>query len=255
MPLVVIASGKGGVTKTTTAYALAAALREQKKEPVLLDLDPGASLTENAGLIADGRHALDFLEGNGTVESLSATTQDGTPLIPGTAALLEPTGKPELKWAKRLKAYAADQLIVVDTAQGLALPATRAAILAADFIIIPMQAEPAVIKRSYPDVLGLVRALRKDAAFAAEFPLKPRLLFVMTKHNGRLALARHQLNALAEEGVKISAYVPTAVAAAEACLAGRSIVTFAPKSPVAQAYRALARELVAEMNSQKLNAA
>jgi len=257
MPLVVVASGKGGVTKTTTAYALAAALRELDEHPVLLDLDPGASLTENAGLIADGTHALDLLEGRGSVESLSAPTTDDIALIPGTADLLGAAGhRSQLTaWAERLRMAAGTKLLIADTAQGLGLPATRAALLAADYIVVPMQAEPAVIKRSYPDVLALLRLFRADEELRSRFPLNPSLLFVLTKHNSRLGLTRHELDKLAKEGVQIAAYVPTGVAAAEACLSGKSVVTYAPRSPVAQGYRALARTLIAAMNARKIEVA
>jgi len=257
MPLIVVASGKGGVTKTTTTYALAAALRELEEAPVLLDLDPGASLTENAGLIADGTHALDLLEGRGTVASLSAPTTDGIPLVPGSGDLLAAAGERSqlIAWADRLRAAAASTLLVADTAQGLGLAATRAALLAADYIIVPMQAEPAVIKRSYPDVLALLRLFRADAELRARFTLDPSLLFVLTKHNARLGLTRHELDKLAKEGVQIAAYVPTGVAAAEACLSGKSVVTYAPRSAVAQGYRALARTLIAAMNARKIDVA
>jgi cellulose biosynthesis protein BcsQ len=257
MPLIVVASGKGGVTKTTTTYALGAALRELEEAPVLLDLDPGASLTENAGLIADGTHALDLLEGRGTVESLSAPTIDDIPLIPGTGDLLAAAGDRAqlVAWAERLREAAEATLLIADTAQGLGLPATRAALLAADYIVVPMQAEPAVIKRSYPDVLALLRLFRGDPELRSRFPLNPSLLFVLTKHNGRLGLTHHELDKLAKEGVQIAAFVPSAVAAAEACLSGQSVITYAPRSPVAEGYRALARTLVAALNARKIEVA
>lgn len=254
MALLVVASGKGGVTKTTTAYALAAALRELEEQPVLLDLDPGGSLTENAGLIADGRHALDLLEGYGELERFAAMTPDGLPLIPGTGDLLGAGASQEhqVRWADRLREIAQHQLIIADTAQGLGLAATRAALLAADYIVVPMQAEPAVIKRSYPDVLALLRFFRGDPALRERFPLNPSLLFILTKYNGRLGLTRHELEKLAREGVQVAAYVPSGVAAAEACLSGQSVITYAPHSPVAEGYRALARTVLATMNAQKV---
>lgn len=257
LALIVVASGKGGVTKTTTTYALAAALRELEEPCVLLDLDPGASLTENAGLIADGTHALDLLEGRGSIATLSAPTRDDIPLIPGTGDLLSAAGQRSdlVAWAERLRALAETTLLLVDTAQGLGLPATRAALLAADYIVVPMQAEPAVIKRSYPDVLALLRLFRGDAELRSLFPLNPSLLFVLTKHNGRLGLTRHELDKLAKEGVHIAAYIPTSVAAAEACLSGKSVVTYAPRSPVAEGYRSLARTLIAAMNARKIQVA
>jgi cellulose biosynthesis protein BcsQ len=74
MALVAVVSGKGGGTKTTTVYALGSAMRELGEAPVLVDLDPGASLTDNSGLIPDGNHARDFLEGRASLEALLAQT-------------------------------------------------------------------------------------------------------------------------------------------------------------------------------------
>ena len=257
MPLIVVASGKGGVTKTTTAYALAAALRELAEEATLIDLDPGASLTENAGLIADGTHAMDLLEGRASVEQLTAPTIEGIPLVPGTGDLLKASAeRPTLMaYAGRLRQAANRRTLIADTAQGLGLTATRAALLAADYIVVPMQAEPAVIKRSYPDVLAMLRLFRADEELRAAFPLSPSLLFVMTKYNSQLRLTRHELEKLAKDGVQIAAYVPTSVTAAEACLSGKSVVTYDPRSPVTAGYRELARTLVATMNAAKLELA
>jgi cellulose biosynthesis protein BcsQ len=254
MPLVVVASGKGGATKTTTVYALGSTLRELDQAPILLDLDPGASLTENAGLIADGNHARDLLEGRASIEELLAQTIDGVPIVPGTATLLSLVGDRAdlIRYAQRLHDVARDRLVIADTAQGLALVATRAALLAADYIIVPMQAEPAVIKRSYPDVLALLRLFRNDPEFTTHFEVNPELIFVLTKCNPRLGLTRHQLEHLAREGVQVAAYVPNGVAAAECCLTGQSVVTYEPKSPVAGGYRDLARTLVASLNRTKL---
>jgi cellulose biosynthesis protein BcsQ len=255
MPLIVVASGKGGVTKTTTTYALSAALRDLGLEPTLLDLDPGASLTENAGLIADGAHARDLLEGRSAIELLLAETVDGIPIVPGTAQLLGAgNGVDDLiRYARQLRDVSRERLIIVDTAQGLALAATRAALLAADHIVVPMQAEPAVIRRSYPDVLALLRVFRGTPELRAEFAINPELLFVMTKANTRLGLTRHELDRLAKDGVQVAAYVPSAVAAAECCLTGQSVVAYAPRSPVSAGYRDLARTLVASLNRGKLS--
>ena len=257
MALVVVASGKGGVTKTTTTYALAAALKELGESPVLVDLDPGASLTENSGLIADGRHALDLIEGRVPIDELTVETADAIPLVPGSNDVLGAALERHdlIRYARNLVTAASDRLLVVDTAQGLGLAATRAALLAADYIIVPMQAEPAVIKRSYPDVLALLRYFRADTELTALFALRPSLLFVLTKYAARLGLTRHELDKLAKEGVQIAAYVPAGVAAAESCLTGQSVVTYAPKSPITAGYRDLARTLVATMNSRKLEIA
>jgi len=255
MPLIVVASGKGGVTKTTTVYALGSALRELDEAPILIDLDPGASLTENSGLIADGNHARDLLEGKLAVEDALANTVDGVPIIPGTSALLGLTDDRAglIRYARRLREIAQERLVVVDTAQGLALAATRAALLAADYIIVPMQAEPAVIRRSYPDVLAMLRLFRDDPELMTHFTINPELLFILTKYNGRLGLTRHQVDRLAKEGVQVVAYIPSGIAAAECNLSGQSVVAYDSRSPLSAGYRDLARTLIASLNRNKLS--
>jgi chromosome partitioning protein len=257
VPIAAIVSGKGGVTKTTTAYALAAALRELDVDSTLVDLDPGASLTEAAGLIPDGSHAVDLLTDKAPIEKLLVETNDGILIVPGTAATLNTsTEKKELiGYAERLRAAGSDRLLVIDTAQGLALGATRAAMLAADFLVIPMQAEPAVIRRSYPDVLAMMRVFLKDPELKTRFRVDPELLFVMTKFNGRLKLSELQLSTIAKDGIQVAAYVPEGVAAKECCLVGKSVVTYAPRSPITAGYRNLARTLVASLNRGKSSVA
>jgi cellulose biosynthesis protein BcsQ len=118
-----------------------------------------------------------------------------------------------------------------------------------------MQAEPMVLKRSYPDVLAMLRLFRGDPELMTHFQINPELLFLITKYNGRLGLTRSELEKLAKEGVQIAAYVPSGIAAAECCVAGRSVVTYDPRSPVSEGYRDLARTLVASLNRSKLGLA
>jgi len=125
-------------------------------------------------------HAFDLIDGRAEVSGLVAESIDALPIVPGTPQLLNAaTERADLiRYAENLARAASKRILLVDTAQGLGLAVTRAALLAADLIIIPMQAEPAVRKRSYPEVLTLLRLFRSDAALSTRFRIDPELLFV-----------------------------------------------------------------------------
>src|ERR1700760_4395314 len=87
MALIVIASGKGGVGKTTTALALSAALTELKVGSILLDADIGASLTASAGYEADGTQIYDLLTQSNDLESYTLRSPEGLMFVPGSAKI------------------------------------------------------------------------------------------------------------------------------------------------------------------------
>jgi Mrp family chromosome partitioning ATPase len=70
--LIVFASGKGGVGKTTSAIAFAAAFSE--RSPVLLDLDSGADASWSLGFDF-GDAAVELMEGKRGLQG--ATNRDG----------------------------------------------------------------------------------------------------------------------------------------------------------------------------------
>jgi cellulose biosynthesis protein BcsQ len=252
MALCVVCSGKGGVTKTTTTFALGAAFQELKLPVVLVDADPGGSLTEAAGYVADGRQALDLFEGSAAIEQLAVpTTVERIPLVPGTPRMmtLGTTAADLIRYGRALRAAAVGRTVIVDTAQGLTLGATRAALLAADYIVIPMQPEKLVMRRSYPDVVAALKGFKGDAELAGAFPISPSFFFLLTKANAKLRLSRHWMDELALAGITISAVVPTAVEAAEAAEGDQSVIAYAPRGKASEAYRAFARTLIAAMNA------
>jgi cellulose biosynthesis protein BcsQ len=242
MALITIASGKGGVGKTTTALALAGALRELEISSVLVDGDVGASLTASLGFEADGTQAYDLLLSDRPIDEFALESAEGLVFVPGTARLAS-IGRDQVDaLAERLRSLSRERHVIVDTAQSLVLAVTRAAIKAADYLVVPVPPEPKAVERSALDVVAAVKAYGVD----------PEIFFVATMVMAQLRLTQQQLERIAGLGISLSAIIPRGVAASEADLVHQSVVAYAPRSPVADGYRQLARALVGSFNRSRL---
>jgi chromosome partitioning protein len=166
---IVVASQKGGVGKTTVCLNLALALAERGKKTLLVDLDPqggiGHSLakgdTELAGLA-------DLLAGAATRDEVVLQTK-----LPGLSLLprgrLDPCDACEyeqtllapgvLEGAIAACASGFD-LVMMDTPSGLGMP-TRAGMRLADFVLLPVQAEPLAL-RTLSQILRVMARVAED---------------------------------------------------------------------------------------------
>ncbi|HEX4967765.1 MAG TPA: ParA family protein [Nitrospiraceae bacterium] len=89
MRLIAIFNQKGGSGKTTTAVNLAAALGEQDRHVLVLDLDPQASASSWLGVKDGGRGLLDvFTDGLALAGLIQPTSADGVDVIPSSTWLV-----------------------------------------------------------------------------------------------------------------------------------------------------------------------
>jgi chromosome partitioning protein len=257
MSVICIANQKGGVGKTTTAAALAEGLSEHRKRVLLIDWDPQACLTISVGIDPDTlkRTGYDVLasiiRSRGSPSIQEVIIQTGDPnidLVPSNIELsqaqLDLVGaftrelilKEMLQPVRRSYDY-----IIIDCLPSLGL-LTINALSAADKIIIPLQSDFLAMK-------GLVRLL--STIIRVKDKLNPALeisgiLFTMT--NTRTLHSKEVMEITRRafgDRIKIfEAVIPVSVRFKEAPAAGKSILTYAPRSDGAEAYRLLVKEVM-----------
>lgn len=155
---------KGGVGKTTTSMALAAALARGGDPVLLVDLDPQGHSTLGLGLdddvrswtvrelLADDPAPLERVAHDTAVQNLSIVP--ATILLERTAQWLMTAPARDRRLARALTAAAAYRWIVIDCPPSLG-PLTENALVAADAVLIPCRMEA----RATEGVSGLLNLL------------------------------------------------------------------------------------------------
>jgi len=257
MSVICIANQKGGVGKTTTTAALAEGLSERNQKVLLIDWDPQACLTITLGVDPDDLKGTvyDVLAGiirdkrSPSIKEVILKTSDrNIDLAPANIELsqaqLDLVGaftrelllKEMLQPVRRSYDY-----ILVDCLPSLGL-LTINALSAADQIVIPLQADFLAMK-------GLVRLL--STIIRVKEKINPELeisgiLFTIT--SSRTLHSKEVMEVTRRAfGDRIRIFdtiIPTSVRFKEAPAAGKSILTYAPKSDGADAYRLFTKEVM-----------
>lgn len=241
--IIAITNQKGGVGKTTTASALICGLSQRGAKVLGIDLDPQGNLGFTLGLeIGNGLTVYEVLKGTVPIERAISSTEYGdilpSDIMLSTAELEFVSDERKFMLRNQLaRVQNRYDFIVIDTPPALNI-LTENAYVAADSLIVPMEAE----------VLSLVGITQlQETIEAVQTSFNPNLKvmgILLNKFNARLTLSREILE-LAEEvarqlgtqvfDVKIRRGVDVATAPAH----GQSVLTYMPKSKPAMDLQAV----------------
>jgi chromosome partitioning protein len=245
-----IANQKGGVGKTTTAVNMGACVAADGRQALIVDLDAQCNATVALGLSKDQHpSSYDCLLGEVSVaEAARPAGPDNLWLVPahidlaGASVELPRADGYELRLRQGLgpvRERFAYTLLDCPPSLG---PVTVNALVAADRVIVPVQAE-------YLALEGLVQFL--DTLKLIQRELNPALQMagvVITMYDERTRLARDVERELREHlpARVFETVVPRSVRVAEAPSYGVPVSEHDPKSRGSRAYLALADEVAAD---------
>lgn len=244
-----IINQKGGVGKSTTAVNLAAALGEQGKQVLLIDLDPQGNATSGLGINkAEISHCIyDVLLNDVQIEDIIVPDiTEGLDLAPATINLAgaEVELVSEMARENRLRDTVGRlrgkyDYILIDCPPSLGL-LTVNALVAADKLIIPIQCEFYALE-------GVTKLL--DSMKRVKSRLNPSLDIygiLLTMYDGRTTLAKQVASEVRNFFGKqvFETVIPRTVKLSEAPSYGIPITQYDPAGKGAQSYSDLAKEVV-----------
>ena len=254
---IAIAMQKGGVGKTTTTINLAAGLAVLGYRVLAMDLDPSGNLTEHAGFDPERESPTMYHILKAELESQPYDLSSA--LLQSSENFFLLPSQPELSLVElslmnaisreRMLATILEKVqgdfdyILIDCSPSLNLLVINA-LTAAQSVIIPIQTEY-LAARGASMILSTIETIRQRK-------LNPDLKIeglLLTMADTRTILTKDVLEAVKQQFGADQHIFPTIVKRSvrfgESAVAGKSILAYDPQNPGAEAYRQLAKAIVA----------
>lgn len=248
--VVAMCNQKGGVGKTTSTINLGAALAEQGRRVLLVDLDPQGALSAGLGvphyeldrtvhnLLVDPRISIDDVLLHTRVKNMDLVPSN-IDLSAAEIQLVNEVGREQTVARAIYPVLDRYDYVLIDCQPSLGL-LTVNGLACADGVVIPTECE-------FFSLRGL--ALLTDTVDKVHDRLNPRLRIsgiLITRYDPRTVNSREVMARVVERfgDLVFDTVITRTVRFPETSVAGEPITTWAPKSTGAVAYRALAREFI-----------
>jgi chromosome partitioning protein len=244
-----VANLKGGAGKTTLSVNGAAYLAQAGRRVLVIDLDPQSNATRALGVdpaqLPNSYSSYEvLLNPTQGIAYATVSTAVGVDLVPAVPALSGAADELAGAFARELRltdaleqANSAYDYIFIDLPPSPGL-FTVNGLTAADVVLVPLQAQ-VFAWEAMPQLealIALVRRLNRRLRIGG-------IVCMMVDRRTNLSNMIEEQARATYNGLVFSTVIPISTKLAESPALGEPIITYAPASPGAQAYAALAAEL------------